>query len=170
MYDKNTSGLRYEYPIGLQHVEYNAYEFFPDVAQRYIEMLAFLALLEQVILESFVAHGNQPGCLQDGPAQVGGTPFDHGCLIGIELAGLKSGRFHTGESQELSRGLETLDGTNLSQDNASQDMADARDGQQGRLARINRDSDAFVQEIQFGLDTLDQADGLLQFEGHDRAV
>lgn len=103
------SGLRYEIPIGLQHVEYDTYKFFANMAKRDIEMLAFPTLFEQVVVERPVPHGYQPSGLQYSPAQISLSSFDHGCLAGVEFAGLESRRFHTGEGEQLSRCTKPLD-------------------------------------------------------------
>ena len=63
--------LRHKSPVGLQHVEYNAYKFLPYMAKCYIEMFAFFPLFKQIFVESSVSHSYQSRSLQDSPAQVG---------------------------------------------------------------------------------------------------
>jgi len=63
-------GLRHKSSVGLQHVEYNAYKFFSDMAESHVEVFAFLPLFQQIVVERPVTHGYQPRGLQDSPSQV----------------------------------------------------------------------------------------------------
>ena len=102
-YEKSRGKLRIERDIFLQDCKNDPNNFFGQMRDSYVEMFTLPSLLFEVVRENFAVALCIACNLNNGPAQIGRSAFDHFPGAMDRLSGFGHRRFKTGESQQLSR-------------------------------------------------------------------